>query len=100
MQRISHEKGNVIHQILYDDGATLWHNLKAEEWRKEHTGNTKAHEIARARALVGQLCSVRLERKRRNALRAQQQADLSVARMHAIIWESERGIWLSSSMDE
>ena len=55
--------------------------------------------MARARAVIGQMCATRMQRKQKSAIAAQARFDANAARIQTLIWECEYGIWLTSNTD-
>ena len=55
--------------------------------------------MARARAVIGQMCATRMQRKQKLAMAAQAKFDANAARIQTLIWECEYGIWLTSNTD-
>jgi hypothetical protein len=101
VQRItSGKRGQELHRVRYDDGQTLWHDLSDEQCRKvEVTHDGENNGTARARAVIGQMCATRMQRKQKSAIAAQARFDANAARIQTLIWECEYGIWLTSNTD-
>jgi len=92
----SYTQDQPVHRIKYDDGKTHWHDLAAETWR---LSEQVSDPVARARAVLGQVCATRLQRREKAAMEAQAKKNDQLARIQTVIWESEYGFWLASNND-
>jgi hypothetical protein len=97
----SGKKGQELHRLRYDDGQEMWHDLADEKWRYAASSAADVGiATARARAVIGQVCATRLQRRRDAQLAAQSKEQARIACMQTLIWECEYGIWLASNNDE
>ena len=76
------------------------HDLNTEKWKLEDAASSSApNPVARARAVIGQMCATRMHRSQQAAINAEAREFDRVARIQTMMWECEYGIWLTSNSD-